>query len=60
MRFDPFVFANVCVAIAGGCYLLACAGFLYARLWLWAGVWGNYACANTFLIVIAMAAARRA
>jgi hypothetical protein len=59
MRFDPFLFANICVGIAGVCYLLACAGFLYAHLWAWAGAYANYACANGFLIAIAFAAARR-
>lgn len=59
MKFDPFLFANICVGIAGACYLLACCGFLYARYYAWAGAYANYACANGFLIAIAWDAARR-
>jgi hypothetical protein len=56
MKFDPFLFANICVGIAGGCYLLACVAFLWTGFYAWAGAYANYACANAFLIGIALAA----
>lgn len=59
MKFDPFLFANICVGIAGVCYLLASGGFLYAKYYAWSGAYLNYACANGFLIAIAFAAARK-
>lgn len=56
MKFDPFLFANICVGVAGICYLLACAGFVYARHYWWAGAYANYSLANVCLIAVALKA----
>lgn len=54
MRFDPFLFANICVGLAGVLYLLACLGYLLTQHYAMAGAFVNYAAANGFLVWLAI------
>jgi hypothetical protein len=58
VKFDPFLFANICVGIAGVCYLLAFVGYLVTAHYAMAGAFINYASANGFLVWLAIQSGR--